>query len=751
MSPRLSLIRVVLATTAALITAPCHAQVAPWQPFPAVPNYSDFGSVGLIQTPTARMASDGTLSFTANRVWPYERYTVGFQVMPWIEAGLRYTSVANRLYSSVPEFSGDQSFKDRGFDLKIRVLEEGRVHPAVAIGLRDFVGTGIFSGEYVVANKSIGPLDASIGVGWGNLGTRGHLRNPLCVVSDSLCSRAAFEGQGGDFSQNYFRGDRVALFGGLKYQTPIRGLSVVAEYDPNNYQREALQNNLRSSFPVNVGLSYNANNWLQLAGAWERGNKIGLRMTMRMNLHSRVQVKKIDPGPPDVSRNGDETAAQTPAGLVDETAATGAAAVPSETATARDKGETSGVTPPPIPSKGEQLAFALGDQGAGLLWASLDPQNPRLYVAQGRFRDPTVGLGRIARAAFAVLPASTKSVEVVFIEAGLQTVSVTLYRDQFLDAIDPAKRDTDTLWMKSVFAQAEGDPPTDYVSPGTEFRPRTFYGIRPGLRQTLGRPEKFILYQAWVRLHAAIDFRPGLVINGSLGINISNNFDQIRNGSDSVLPRVRSDIGEYLKRGETAITQLVGDYYFTLGPALYGHVYAGLIEEMYGGVGGEVLYRPFDSNLAVGFDLNWVKQRGFNGYFGFRNYSAVTGHATVAYNFPGPNITAKFRIGQYLAGDRGVTIDLSRTFRSGARVGAFATFTNVSAADFGEGSFDKGIYITVPMDLFYARNVRQSIGFSWRPLLRDGGQELNVGGRLIDIMETMTLQNFRYSWKRIGD
>ncbi|MCA3255324.1 MAG: YjbH domain-containing protein, partial [Alphaproteobacteria bacterium] len=83
--------------------------------------------------------------------------------------------------------------------------------------------------------------------------------------------------------------------------------------------------------------------------------------------------------------------------------------------------------------------------------------------------------------------------------------------------------------------------------------------------------------------------------------------------------------------------------------------------------------------------------------------------------------------------------------------GAFATFTNVSAADFGEGSFDKGIYLTIPLDLFYVRNVRSSVGIAWRPLIRDGGQQLIIRSPLLSVTQPTTLENFRRNWKNIGD
>ena len=60
--------------------------------------------------------------------------------------------------------------------------------------------------------------------------------------------------------------------------------------------------------------------------------------------------------------------------------------------------------------------------------------------------------------------------------------------------------------------------------------------------------------------------------------------------------------------------------------------------------------------------------------------------------------------GRYLAKDIGVTLDVSRVFKNGVTVGAFATKTNVSAAEFGEGSFDKGVYLSIPFDVMFTRS-----------------------------------------------
>ena len=63
-------------------------------------------------------------------------------------------------------------------------------------------------------------------------------------------------------------------------------------------------------------------------------------------------------------------------------------------------------------------------------------------------------------------------------------------------------------------------------------------------------------------------------------------------------------------------------------------------------------------------------------------------------------------------------------------MGAWATFTDVSSEDFGEGSFDKGIRFTIPVGWLLGKPNRQTFGTAIRPVQRDGGQKLSVPGRL---------------------
>ena len=90
---------------------------------------------------------------------------------------------------------------------------------------------------------------------------------------------------------------------------------------------------------------------------------------------------------------------------------------------------------------------------------------------------------------------------------------------------------------------------------------------------------------------------------------------------------------------------------------------------MFVGVGGEILYRPFNSNFAIGADAWAVQQRDYSMMFDLQDYKTVTGHLNFYYQEPNTNILFTLRGGKYLAKDSGFSFDFSRAFPSGLRIG----------------------------------------------------------------------------------
>lgn len=161
---------------------------------------TDYGGVGLLQTPTARFAEEGAFRFNATRVSPYSRYSISVTPVPWLEGTLRYSALTNRLYSQYEEYSGDQSYKDKAVDAKLRLYQESRWLPQIALGFVDVGGTGLFSSEYLVASKRFHDLDFSLGIGWGYLGNRADMSNPFGGLREEERAGRARGDRGGNFN-----------------------------------------------------------------------------------------------------------------------------------------------------------------------------------------------------------------------------------------------------------------------------------------------------------------------------------------------------------------------------------------------------------------------------------------------------------------------------------------------------------------------------------------------------------------------
>ena len=118
-----------------------------------------------------------------------------------------------------------------------------------------------------------------------------------------------------------------------------------------------------------------------------------------------------------------------------------------------------------------------------------------------------------------------------------------------------------------------------------------------------------------------------------------------------------------------------------------------------------------------GFGLLDYKNTIVNTNFYYRNYGIIPFDLRVS-------------VGEYLAGDVGSTIEFSRSFRNGVQFGVFATFTDVSTEQFGEGSFDKGIFFNIPI-------YGNFINYTWRPLTKDPGATLIRKNNLHNLLVKM--------------
>lgn len=689
MYPRVSLI-------ALLVFHAAHVNADIFEPLG--PSQSDFGGVGLLQMPTARMAKEGEFSANYFDNEQYRRWSVSVQPFEWFEATLRYTDVRTRLYSSSPGFSGDQTYKDKGIDFKFRLMQESTWVPAASLGFRDLMGTGLFDSEYVVASKRYGPFDFTLGMGWGNMAESGNITNPFCRWKDDWCVRdSSYSSGGGKFEVgNMFHGNS-ALFGGIEYQTPWQPLRLKLEYDGNDYSNEFSGKVIQSS-PINIGAVYHLFDYMDTHLSYQRGNTLMWGVTLRTNFNDLRQNHLDEPRP-----------------IYIESRAPAERAAIDWTAMANQFDQNAGWQEPII---------------------TVHESSVSLSGQQYKYRDSQEALERTAVIAANQLPASVRELKVVERQRNLELQETVIDLNSVREAnIPPVLGDEKSVKIyKKAPSPIMGD--IRYQSDSALFS----YSFDPSLTQSFGGPESFYMYQVGINANSELRLSDKDWLQGTLFFNVANNFDEFNYKTPPAdgdnLPRVRTWIREYVDSSNILLNNLQLTHLDQLNQDWYGQVYGGYLEMMYAGVGGELLYRPFGQSWALGVDGNWVKQRDWNNTLKMAAYDVVTGHVTGYWQLPFlEGVTAKVAVGRYLAGDVGATFDFSKQFDSGIVMGAYATLTDVSADEYGEGSFTKGIYVTIPFDLMLIRPTTSKGTIGWVPLTRDGGQMLNRSQLLYDLTE----------------
>ena len=74
--------------------------------------------------PNSRFLEEGSLGFVWSRNEPYMRGGIVAYPFNWFEIIYKYTDINDALYSNVKAYSGGQSLKDKGFDVKFKLLED---------------------------------------------------------------------------------------------------------------------------------------------------------------------------------------------------------------------------------------------------------------------------------------------------------------------------------------------------------------------------------------------------------------------------------------------------------------------------------------------------------------------------------------------------------------------------------------------------------------------------------------------------
>lgn len=673
----------------------------------ARPTLNSYGLPGLIDLPSASTLPDAELGFTFSTSAAGTRGTLAFQVLPNVTATFRYAGI------DLARAGARDLLFDRSFDLHWQAINEGTWMPAVAVGIRDIAGTGIYGSEYVVATRHFGARDqiaVTAGLGWGRLGERNGFTNPLGAIDEAFETRPTRAvGLGGTLNfDQFFRGD-AAVFGGVEWQATDR-LRLQLEYSSDTYRAEAANDLLSGASPFNLGATYQISNGITGGAYVLGGDTFGLSLAMSLNPNRPpAPASGRDPAPRPVTARAPQ-------------------ATPYDTTWISQPGGG-----PVLRDNFDQL---FEDQGLHLVNLTLDARRATIRVRNTQYNHESQALGRVLRAMSAALPPSVEVFEVIFVVEDLDTTRVRISRsDLELLEFDPGGAELALAVAEVEDARAVADPTGIEVDvPQSRFT----WGLGPYLDGSVFDPDNPLLIDIGAQLSGEYRFGNGFVVEGVARASLAGNFgdSQIVNAGivyPNPPPVVRSDAALYRQQSALIVERLTLAHFGRPAENLYSRVSLGYLERMFAGASGEVLWQPADSRLGLGVEVNHVWARDYNGGFGLRDYSVTSGHVSAYYRLNN-GFDLQVDAGRYLAGDWGATVSLDRTFNNGWRVGAFATFTDVPFESFGEGSFDKGIEIEIPMAWFLGTSNRRSSDLLLRPVLRDGGARLNVEGRLHDLV-----------------
>ena len=664
-----------------------------------VPGRTMAAGTGLVYMPTARFFPEGYMIYDRSKSGPYDHFRLNFVPFSWVEASLFYNDINTLRYGLQPQ--RNQSYKDKGFSIRAKLKDQG-YFPSLAVGLEDFAGTGLWSSEYFVASYSYGNFDLTGGLGFGKLGLRDTVPNPLAYLNDSFSYRFfGTKGEGGSLNTDSWFAGPASLFGGLEYLISQKyKLSLVAEYSSFDWDKEI-------TYSIYLDSRYREDRF-EPSNRFREGSRynFGLRWKPTRNFQSTIAFTRGNEVSWNFSFYGDMSRNSRPLGL------------------SKDIDQRK-----PINNKQKmylELLNYFNSKGILIQNLNYDESENTLVVKyiQGKKNeeiDVIEEMDLYIRGTYAGVR------EIVFIPK--------------IGPYDFASVSYDVSGINNISS-------TYYE---TEFNPKVIYpflewSLAPGYKLHIGSPSGFLFGELNATAKTTFVYNKKVEADLVYILPLYNNYDDLgyfADPSENLYP-LRVNVQDYLKQGTEGPEILQISYQDSIGD----HYFLGIIgnmELMLGGIHFEYLYRKTNSPFAIGADISHVQQRSFEkSFFKYQRYNSNLYNLNTFFYEDNLDLQFKLSYGKYLAKDVGYTFEVSRKFRNGFTVGGFFTRTNLSATEFGEGSFDKGIFFSVPINIFSSKNHRGgSFGDGYRPVTRDGGSKLGTTKNLFSITTLKSEYNYQ--------
>ncbi len=663
--------------------------------FPVLYNHLLMG--GYFNMPSARMGESGELALGFSYVPPYRNYNLRCQMLNCLEVAGNYRvflGIDDPILS--PHGFGDLS--DKGANVKFALFLPEDSHyklPGLAIGIEDFIGTRNFQAKYIVATQVFLDYDIEISLGYGTQRLNGFF---------------------GGFTWLPFR----------QCENPyLNNIALVAEYDSTDYKNPEIEKHPRGSVkksPINWGLKYRLWDVFDFSVAYVRGTAVACSASASYNFgETKGFLPKYDDVLPyKAPSNTQEIGFLRPEDAV-----------------------------------AEDLVYALEDQGFDVLNIDLTTDDDcskvlRIVVENIAYSDEADVRDRLDHVLANLTPSNVDKITVVMEIEGFP-IQEYHYSTEYLYKYAANEIGSYELKILSPLCEYEALDECDTTHLFRRRRDWINFELLPNTHTLFGGAKGKFKYAlgvtAGVNGYLPCNFYYS-VLFGYLPISNLRDTNDVDRLNPSQIINVHSDVVNYYKQKGVTLDEAYVQKVWNFGHGLYNKWIIGYLDQAYGGIGTEWLYMPIHSPWAIGIEGALVKKRNYSG-LGFSNtirklhgfvpcYRKFFGSQyflNLYYDWECANLAFKVSGGKFLANDYGARFELTRYFPSGLEVSVWFTYTNGRDRINGHTYHDKGIAISMPLDIFYTHSQRDRWGYGMSAWLRDVGYRAYTGEDLYDLIQ----------------
>lgn len=652
--------------------------------------YNNLLCGGYWNMPSARMSQEGEIGIGYVEAHPYRLWNLRCQLTDQLEIYGNYR-IFKGIKDPVLSEHGFGDFSDKGVNLKIALIrpEDSYYHlPGLAIGFEDVIGTRAFKARYLVLTHVFIDQHLELSLGYGQQRIRGWFGGINWMP----------------FRQSSF-----------KY---LQEFSLTAEYDATGYKKKDLEphpKGRKQATHWNAGFKYRLWNSCDFSLSYQRGKEWAFACSTYYNFGcSTGLMSKFDTPLPYIAPVNIEPLGE----------------LRPESVLVAD------------------LVYPFRKQGFELLqaWISINDCGERvlrLRVLNELYRLECDVRNQLNNLLAYLIPLNIGSV-IVGIDADGVIIQEYHYEMPFTRMYGSKQIGAYELKILTPLCEASWPDPCHEWLLYTKKLPSFCFEVFPKNCTYFGSSTGKFKYALGVQTLFNGYLWDNVYYSAVLGCIAFKNIGDVKDVdrlNPSQLINVRTDIVRYYQQNGITLDEAYLQKNWNHGKGLFSRLSAGYFEIQYGGLAYEFLYYPLNSRWAAGFEGAIVGKRKVNSPFGFSRkirklkgfkptYQPFLGSQfffNLFYDWKEARIDLRVKAGKFLANDFGVRYEISHYFDSGLRVTLWYTCTNGHDKINGEIYYDKGIYFTMPLDMFYTCCDRGKWSYGMSAWLRDVGASSFTG------------------------